>query len=132
MTLNWIKKIPLIVGGILILLSIFFLLKREYNKKDKTDVEPSSESVQKSKKLTYSEMYTLTSTPETHIVPVGYTYELSDGGKPYYHQADDEEKEVWGGTGYHGIRPNTQYFTLSKHESEGAENVVIATFTPNK
>lgn len=128
MTLNWIKKIPLIVGGILILLSIFFSLKRENNNKDQPVSEQGLES-EKSKKSTYSEMYTLTSTPETHIVPVGYTYELSDGGKPYYHQADDEEKEVWGGTGYHGIRPNTQYFTLSKHESEGAENVVIATFT---
>jgi hypothetical protein len=51
-------------------------------------------------------------------VPSGYSYTCSGGGKKYYHQAQNSEKEIWGDGTYHKAGDNIAYFDLSYYDQE--------------
>lgn len=124
--MNWIKSVIPIVG--ILLLIIVFVMKCNNNKSG--DTESSEQGSGLEVKREYYETYVLSSTPETHVVPKGYNYELSGGGKKYYHESSKNSEEIWGDGKYHQVDQNgTEWFKLRAHESE-KNVIVVATFTP--
>lgn len=123
----------LISGALLVgfIIFVIFAVKNydfDANKKATTGQTTSEQGLEDVHVNFYTEVYELTDEPVRYVVPVGITYELSDRGKPYYHQASNGQKEVWGGTGFHGIKPGVQFFYLERYDSKDAETHVVATY----
>ena len=67
----------------------------------------------------YTEYHTLKQGEVIRVkVPSGYSYTCSGGGKKYYHQAQNSQKEVWGDGTYHKAGEHVAYFNLSYYDEE--------------
>lgn len=128
--LNWIKKVPLIVGGLLILFALFFLIKRNLGEKRNSRASTEQGSGVVKVKKPYTKTHKLFENEETYIIESGYRAEFSERiGRLYWLTIDG--KEVLVGDGIYDEFGNYQLtYTLRKHESANAEDVVIVTLTP--
>lgn len=117
---------PLIVGGLLILAALFFLIKRNFNKKENSSASTEQGSGVVKVKEPFMKSFDISSGPKIVPVYTGYDVEPSGNGKLYFRNG-----EIQGdGPPIRKYGKHVSEFEISKYPGENSADTIWVTYNP--